>query len=188
MWYDSVYQHLVGHYPPCLYDLELCKHSWLKPASVQSLLGARYVNNTCRESSNKYVDTLTHLQSLWSHILLTSRAFIVTPWLTNMIAIHSLCIYLSSQLMSCVSHHILTSTEVCRNTLAGTPSEKLERKYSELSNFHKIWNIVLTVNDHIEKKNVQIKVSLAFKRLRSLWGLLIFPRGVITVADQCGNW
>ena len=54
------------------------------------------------------------------------------------------------------------------------------------------------MNDHIEKKirfrNVQIKVSLAFKRRRSLRGLLIFPRGVITVADQCdiapfyGDW
>ena len=36
-------------------------------------------------------------------------------------------------------------------TLAGTPLEKLERKYSELSIFHKIWNIVLTVNDHMKK-------------------------------------
>ena len=36
-------------------------------------------------------------------------------------------------------------------------------------------------------RNFQIKVSLAFKRRRSLRGLLIFPRGVITVADQCGN-
>ena len=33
-------------------------------------------------------------------------------------------------------------------------------------------------------QNVQIKVSLAFKQRRSLQGLLIFPRGVITVADQ----
>ena len=37
----------------------------------------------------------------------------------------------------------------------------------------------------IRFRNVQIKVSLAFKRRRSLQGLLIFPRGVITVADQC---
>ena len=38
------------------------------------------------------------------------------------------------------------------STLVGTPSEKLEWKYSELSNFHKIWIIVLHVNDHIEEK------------------------------------
>ena len=40
----------------------------------------------------------------------------------------------------------------------------------------------------IRFRNVQIKVSLAFKRQRSLWGLLIFLRGVITIADQCANW
>ena len=55
----------------------------------------------------------------------------------------------NSWLISSWEEHIC-----CYNlsTLAGTPSEKLERKYSELSNFHEIWNIVLTVNDHIEKK------------------------------------
>ena len=51
-------------------------------------------------------------------------------------------------------------------TLAGTPLEKLERKYSESSNFHKTSNIVLTVNDHIEKK-----IGSEMFRLKSHWPL-----------------
>ena len=58
-------------------------------------------------------------------------------------------IYLDNKLLAPV---VCFAELVKTGTLAGTPSEKLERKYSELSNFHKIWNIVLTVNDHIEKK------------------------------------
>ena len=38
------------------------------------------------------------------------------------------------------------------NTLACTPSEKLEWKYSELSNFHKIWNVIHDSKYQIEEK------------------------------------
>ena len=37
-------------------------------------------------------------------------------------------------------------------TLVGTPSEKLEWKYSELSNFHKIWNVIHDSKYQIEEK------------------------------------
>ena len=48
---------------------------------------------------------------------------------------------------------------VLTNTLAGTPSEKLEWKYSELSNFHKIWNV-------IHDSKYQIKEKLGSKMFR----------------------
>ena len=48
--------------------------------------------------------------------------------------------------------HLFCNANVPPSTLTGNPSEILEWKYSELSNFHKIWNVIHDSKYQIEEK------------------------------------